>query len=169
MNWDAISAIGEIVGALGVIVTLLYLATQIKHASRLSQAQSHAASVNDALPFFQWQIQDQEFAKIYRDGLLDFESLSPEDRIRFSQAFYYLLLAFKDVSEANSRGLMDDPTYEAWKEFIGRMLKMPGGKLWWSEAQADFPVIRDSVDAAIFSARPISELMPTIWACNDSR
>ena len=33
MNWDAAGAIGEIVGALGVMASLLYLATQIKTAS----------------------------------------------------------------------------------------------------------------------------------------
>ena len=30
MNWDAIGAIGELVGALAVFLTLIYLATQIR-------------------------------------------------------------------------------------------------------------------------------------------
>ena len=30
MNWDAIGAIGEIIGAAGVISTLIYLAIQIR-------------------------------------------------------------------------------------------------------------------------------------------
>ena len=30
MDWEAIGAVGEIVGAAGVLVTLAYLATQIK-------------------------------------------------------------------------------------------------------------------------------------------
>ena len=64
MNWEALGAVSEIVGALGVIITLLYLAAQIKHASRISESQSHANSVNDALPFWQWQIQDGDFARI---------------------------------------------------------------------------------------------------------
>jgi hypothetical protein len=33
MNWDAIGAIGEIVGALAVLITLIYLAMQIKQNS----------------------------------------------------------------------------------------------------------------------------------------
>ena len=32
MNWDAIGAIGEIVGAIAVVATLAYLATQIRYA-----------------------------------------------------------------------------------------------------------------------------------------
>ena len=30
MNWEAISAIGQIVGALAVLITLIYLAIQLK-------------------------------------------------------------------------------------------------------------------------------------------
>jgi len=47
MNWDAIGAAGEVLGAIAVFVTLVYLATQIRHAREesrraLSQARSEA-------------------------------------------------------------------------------------------------------------------------------
>ena len=32
MNWDAIGAIAELLGAIGVIASLVYLATQIRHS-----------------------------------------------------------------------------------------------------------------------------------------
>ncbi len=38
MNWEAISAIGEIVGALAVVITLVYLAIQIREQNRESRA-----------------------------------------------------------------------------------------------------------------------------------
>ena len=49
MNWDALGAIGEIVGAAGVIVTLVYLAIQIRQntktvASNTTQEISSTAS-----------------------------------------------------------------------------------------------------------------------------
>ena len=37
MNWDAIGAIGENVGALGVILSLIYLASQIRMQNRESR------------------------------------------------------------------------------------------------------------------------------------
>jgi hypothetical protein len=30
MNWDAIGAVGELIGAIAVLITLVYLAVQIK-------------------------------------------------------------------------------------------------------------------------------------------
>ena len=43
MNWDAIGAIGEIVGAFGVMVTLIYLALQIRQNSKTIEAQMYQA------------------------------------------------------------------------------------------------------------------------------
>ena len=52
MNWDAIGAIGEILGALAVVLTLAYLAAQIRHA-RLGAAdasrQGRAIGVREIL------------------------------------------------------------------------------------------------------------------------
>ncbi len=36
MNWDAIGAVGEIVGALAVVVSLVYLAIQVRRQNRES-------------------------------------------------------------------------------------------------------------------------------------
>lgn len=38
MNWEAIGAIGEILGAIGVIVTLAYLAVQIRQNTKATRA-----------------------------------------------------------------------------------------------------------------------------------
>lgn len=48
MNWDAIGAVGEITGASAVVVSLVYLALQIRHASKTTQIQieqAEAASI----------------------------------------------------------------------------------------------------------------------------
>lgn len=39
MNWEAIGAVGEIIGAVAVVVTLFYLALQIRQSTRMSRAQ----------------------------------------------------------------------------------------------------------------------------------
>jgi len=41
MDWDAIGAIAEVCGALAALVTLVYLAVQIKQQSEVTRAQVH--------------------------------------------------------------------------------------------------------------------------------
>ena len=48
MNWDAVGAIGEVVGAVAVVITLLYVARQIHQASAQTRV-SARCSFNDAL------------------------------------------------------------------------------------------------------------------------
>ena len=40
MNWDAIGAIGEILGALAVVITLIYLARQIHQSNSMSMSRT---------------------------------------------------------------------------------------------------------------------------------
>jgi len=46
MNWEAISAIGEITGALAVFVTLIYLAIQIRQNTKAIQAAANQGTTN---------------------------------------------------------------------------------------------------------------------------
>ncbi len=43
MNWDALGAIAELLGAVGVIASLLYLGRQIRQSTKQSFASSYQA------------------------------------------------------------------------------------------------------------------------------
>ena len=51
MNWDAIGAIGEVVGAVGVIITLIYLAAQIRQNSKTTQADIRQSLAEQQIQF----------------------------------------------------------------------------------------------------------------------
>ena len=46
MNWEAIGAIGEIMGALAVVLTLAYLATQVRYAKQAAADQNRLTRAN---------------------------------------------------------------------------------------------------------------------------
>jgi hypothetical protein len=89
MNWEAVGAIAEGIGGLGVILTLVYLSLQIRGSNRVAKAQSrhsmsefamgisrfraeHADGVlprhwtNDMLGFPQPEENQDEEGKLYR-------------------------------------------------------------------------------------------------------
>ncbi len=49
MNWDALSAVAEILAALGVIVTLAYLAYQLKHNTQALKLNAEFAAAEEHL------------------------------------------------------------------------------------------------------------------------
>ena len=84
MNWDAIGAIGEVVGALAVFISLLYLALQIRSSRRSDQIIA-AAGVASAVDVWLSQIVcDEKLYELYRRGLTDYDSLNKSEKGRFS-------------------------------------------------------------------------------------
>ena len=52
MNWDAIGAIGELISAAAVLVTLIYLAVQVRQARKMQLAESIRATRAERREFF---------------------------------------------------------------------------------------------------------------------
>ena len=83
MNWDALGVVVEAVGAIGVIVSVFYLASQI-----LKQTTEAQLAETRDLARFNNEIagsvsSDRELLKIYLKGASDYDSLSDEDRLAF--------------------------------------------------------------------------------------
>ena len=80
MDWEAIGAVGEVLGAIGVIFSLVYLALQIRASTRQTNADAvynfHKAQA-DVMESFHSQ---PECAKIFAK-LEGGESLSPHEQI----------------------------------------------------------------------------------------
>ena len=81
MNWDAIGAIGDMVAAAAVVVSLLYLAIQVRTQNReIRVSATHEileAYRNVAIPF-----QSAEHARLFVKGNQDFECLEEWERIQ---------------------------------------------------------------------------------------
>ena len=83
MNWEIIGATGEWAGAVAVVITLFYLAMQIKQNTKAMRGGT-SFSVNDSLAKNLSAIRsDGEFAEIWLRGLRDLNSLDEVEQIRF--------------------------------------------------------------------------------------
>ena len=84
MNWDALGALAELAGAVGVIVSLLYLGVQIRIQNRESRLNSVSESIRHFNDVLSGIAHYPDLCSIWARGLGDFESLDPEERARFS-------------------------------------------------------------------------------------
>ena len=88
MNWDALGAISEIIGAVAVLVTLFYLAAQIKMQNRELEKSNENVTAqlsvdlnNVFINNFDALMRDKEFVEIYLKGM----SNQPLDEIEIIQ------------------------------------------------------------------------------------
>ncbi len=101
MTLEDLGNLGEFVGAIGVVASLLYLAFQIRQNTSQMEQNTRStefatlnALVQDAQQFRLLVAQDAECMRIYREGLRDFESLNEEERWRFGALMQYLFNNF---------------------------------------------------------------------------
>ena len=96
MNWEAIGAVGEAVGAIAVVVTLAYLAMQIRQNTDATRAASHHAVIEALNQGNLAQARDAELAQIWVSGLKDRGVLTEVERQRFDS----LCLAYFHVFDS---------------------------------------------------------------------
>ena len=128
MNWDAIGAIGEVAGAVAVIATLVYLAIQIKHNSKIASIQA-SQHLLEGSSMFQLRIaENSDLRRIYAEGCASFESLSAED----SRVFYALigefLQRFEVQTQMHEAGILNDDNFAAASRAVTRLLSRPGAR-----------------------------------------
>ena len=87
MNWEMLSAIGQGVAAVGVIISLIYLAVQIREQNK----ERRRAGIN--ILTVQWSDlvktgqESREFAALFLRGMRSFQNLDAPDKLSFSAFF----------------------------------------------------------------------------------
>ena len=131
MNWDALGAIAEMAGAVGVIVSLLYLGAQIRLQNRESQLNSVSESTrqfNDVLASIS---HNPDLCDIWLKGITEFENLDAKERARFSAHTGRVFRVVEGLYEYHLEGRMKPHAWEAIDRTFREVLGMPGLKLWW--------------------------------------
>jgi hypothetical protein len=164
IDWDTAGAIGEMLSAIGVIVTLGYLALQIRHSNKLATWETHKSAVEANALTMNAVTTQADVAKIYRTGFMNPDELDEVEKIRFYQLATQMVLNFKDVLDAYDKGLFDFPTYQAWQGFICSHLVMPGGRLWWRDHEQGFvPRVRDEINQGMLEVPRADATSNTFW------
>jgi hypothetical protein len=146
MNWDAIGAIGEIVGASAVVISLVYLASQI----RIQNRESRAASVHQVIEGYRSSIgalHEPEMAEIWVLAINDYDSLTESQRLRF---IIYLTVALRSFEDAYFQWREGRLESEIWHGLITPLLDLKStsafGRFWKLRRHHFRPDFADYVD-----------------------
>ena len=125
MNWDAIGSIGELIGAIAVVITLIFLTVQLKQNTRSIRASTrsqHTEAVSNSLA----TLQNQDFASVMITGFHDQESLSAADKLRFGSFLLRLLRGWEDAYFHWRDGDYDEGAWRSNRAFMLDMLSISG-------------------------------------------
>ena len=139
MNWNAVSAISEIVGALVVIVTLLFIAREVRQNNR---SLAMAALRDSTSRWNQWSemiATSPDLADVVARGNRNFEQLSEAESLRYGA---YVQSFFDNVESYRSMvvDLDLERDIEVLEAIVRRRIIVPGFEKWWTDNTDDYDV-----------------------------
>jgi len=132
MNWDAMAAIAELVGALGVIASLVYLATQVRSStsqSRQAAAQSVQLKVNSLLETL---AANPSLADAYVRGSKGLGALTESEAMQVSAMYLALIRAYEELLHYHQSGAVDEWAWTSIRSTVQSVASAPGFSDWWA-------------------------------------
>lgn len=163
MNWEAIGAIAEIVGAAAVVVTLAFLAVEVRSNKRALESASidgFAAGYNAVNSSI---MENADLAEIYRVGIENPEDLTETQKVQFIALGQSYINQFTTVKKYRDGGLLSDEEWDFQLTGITRVMNTPGGK-WLRQRVAVAPNVEQEFQEAEGAETPVG-----FWAINKDR
>ena len=124
--WEAIGAIGEIVGALAVVLTLVYLAIQLRLNTKSTNSNSSNNVMEGFNAFNTTLFSDPELVRIYYLGLQAPDSLSPDQQQQFGHMAACLMNIYRNLYHQYAGGTFQEQYWMPWAREAQQLMGTPG-------------------------------------------
>ena len=131
MNWEVIATIAEVAAAIGVVVSLVYLARQIRQASLDSEANANQEIARNYANLLAVIMGDGN-ADAFMTGLHSYDSLTPVERYKFDFCMAGYLNLVEIIVIHNEAGRGQDLLEMVTENFGPRVFAYPGARAWWA-------------------------------------
>jgi hypothetical protein len=161
VNLETINAIAQLIAAIGVIVSLFYLAAQIRQNTR-SQRSAIVDSLTSSLIALLGPQAQPKLMTSFAAATEDWYGASEEDRMTAISMLFTTFKLFENAWFQQRHGTLDREQWEGWDLHIRVYYHRPGVQAWWSDRRAMFAAgFRDYVEATkpISGVSPLSQLI----------
>ena len=132
MDIMELGAIGELVGGVAVVATLLYLALQVRQSNKTARSESMRAIAAEARQNF-LMLCDPDLALVVRRGRENFAELSKNDQTRVGCYFSAISLTAQTTF-----AVRDSTKPSKLEQVVAAYLTDPGLRPWWEAARGQF-------------------------------
>ncbi len=133
MNWDAIGAIAEIFGVFAVVISVLYLAKQVKSGNDFDRTSTFREIMYGIVAHNNVMF-GPENADLVAKGFKSFQSLPPVEKLRFAHLMASYFQFPEDSWNSAKVELLGDETMENWAWYLRtQFFPHQGVHEWWSQ------------------------------------
>jgi hypothetical protein len=138
MDLDTLAKLGEFVGGFFVVVSLVYLAYQVRQNTRSLHSENYARVLESMSTLQSRCAVDSELNHVIVVGAEDPGRLTRAERIRFSWALYELFGTAEFMYHQSLEKALPPAVWARWEATLGWWLSHPGMRAWWSAKATPF-------------------------------
>lgn len=131
MTLEQWSFIAQIISATAVVASLIFVGVQLRQATkavRASTSQAHSTTYHAIVAKI---VENADFARIWREALADFDSVSADERVRFVAQVSALFRYYETSRVQWLRGQLDDEHWFSIEKQAESLAAQPGIQSWW--------------------------------------
>jgi hypothetical protein len=129
----------DVLAAIGVIASLLFVGIEVRRNTNQSKLQNWASLIDRFISIYSETV-NLEFAEVIAKGRLDYNALSEGEKIAFGNYLYQIIVgleAFINFSQNEVHGA--EEMEHQFEKTIQHQIGCPGGLAWYQEYQATTP------------------------------
>lgn len=138
MTLQDLGSIGEFLGSLGVIISLIYLAIQIRQNTRSVRAATHQAFVEVNSSFAALLLNNDSMARVYRIGIDDYSKLNEDEQVQFDMLMVTYFRNMQSLFHQHNTGMLEDQVWEGSVRNMLWYIRQPGVLEWWKSRRRMF-------------------------------
>ena len=170
---ETFAHVGELVGGIGAIVALAYLAIQIRQSNLLARAHSRQILL-DTFSQMNWEVsRDADLARVLAVGLRRWPDMSDADKTTFDLAMARYLSNLHNGLLLLDAGILDERTFEETANYMLISIVAGGGAKWWRETVFAAPRVREYIEQRLAHPEtlpgPFDQVVPHWSALADAR
>ena len=160
MELNQLANLGEFIGGIAVLITLIYLSVQVKQGTKaLASGRHHEMLEHIFQHNFSPASQNRDYAEFILRAQDSPEALDDTDWYRFVLYAYGVCAMWEDAYISHRRGLIDSEIWRAWDGVMRSLFTGKGyAKFWAQEGYTHSPLFREYIDSKIFEKRVASDV-----------
>jgi len=143
MNWEAIGAVGEVLGALAVFLTLFYLARQVRESNKLAKS-SAATEIMNSFGQVNALLVTPSVAEVMAKAKVIPSDFTPAEEVQIRQLCHRVMNVYMQGEASFKNGHLDEDSFIVLKRDIHPLLETyPGTAPFFEKALEEYPSTED--------------------------
>ncbi len=133
-----LGSLGEFVGALGVVISLIYLARQMRQNTTSVRAASFNSMTENTIRLLEHSFRDGGFADFLHRAERDPLSLSPDEMVRWDAYMTAVYRHFGNLVYQYRVGALDEQMWQSYRDTLKQHMHTRSWQTWFEQNRESF-------------------------------